>query len=41
MNLNHVPLPIGLSGQKEQGRQDSNLQHLVLETSALPIELHP
>ena len=24
-----------------QGRQDSNLQPLVLETSALPIELHP
>lgn len=24
-----------------QGRQDSNLRHLVLETSALPTELHP
>src|SRR6187455_270451 len=24
-----------------QGRQDSNLQPLVLETSALPVELHP
>lgn len=24
-----------------QGRQDSNLQPLVLETSALPTELHP
>ena len=32
-----------LSGQQEegQGRQDSNLQHLVLETSALPVELRP
>jgi hypothetical protein len=25
----------------EQGRQDSNLRHLVLETSALPTELRP
>ena len=24
-----------------QGRQDLNLRHLVLETSALPTELHP
>jgi hypothetical protein len=25
----------------QQGRQDSNLRHLVLETSALPTELRP
>jgi hypothetical protein len=27
--------------QIKQGRRDSNPQPLVLETSALPIELHP
>ena len=27
--------------QKWQGRQDLNSRHLVLETSALPTELHP
>jgi hypothetical protein len=31
----------GLRRLEWQGRQDSNLQPLVLETSALPIELHP
>src|SRR5262249_39528411 len=31
----------GLPDSREQGRSDSNAQPLVLETSALPIELHP
>ncbi len=31
----------GVAYRRWQGRQDSNLQPLVLETSALPIELHP
>jgi hypothetical protein len=30
-----------IAPQEEQGRQDSNLRHLVLETSALPAELRP
>src|SRR5918992_6272000 len=30
-----------VGARRWQGRQDSNLQPLVLETSALPIELHP
>ena len=29
------------SGKKWHGRSDSNARHLVLETSALPTELHP
>ncbi len=31
----------GAQSPRWQGRQDSNLQPLVLETRALPIELHP
>jgi hypothetical protein len=33
--------PSFAADQEEQGRQDSNLQPPVLETGALPIELHP
>src|SRR5689334_20119951 len=35
------PRPEARTGRREQGRSDSNAQPLVLETSALPIELHP
>jgi hypothetical protein len=31
----------GASAEPSHGRRDSNSRHLVLETSALPTELHP
>ena len=35
------PPPEALEGAGWQGRQDSNLRPTVLETAALPTELHP
>ena len=41
LKLNKNTQTYGLSIFIWQGRQDLNLRHLVLETSALPTELHP